>query len=224
MAITYESKSTLVSASGTSFVLTKPSGTVDGNYLLLVWRAETHALGAIAGWPELLGVNLDVNENAIADLGDSQFNVKYHVASSEPADYTYTPFGGGTATGVEIVMLRYSGVDAVIPIRASATDDGETTTVGWAAASGFVDDLALAVALVGKVMGSPTCPTPALWTSDHATELVNVSHKAVSVAGSVTVPTIDISPANDWASDLIILRPETVGSGFRDYCGGVLVE
>lgn len=88
---------------GNDPVITKPSGTVDGDLLVCVFGASSGTVAAPVGggW----------TEHPASLLANSKLFWK--IASGEPADYTFTATGTANSIGV---ISRYSGHDPSNPI------------------------------------------------------------------------------------------------------------
>lgn len=115
MAIAFQTSTTTGIGSASTGVINVPSGTVNGDMLLLAFALEeSGASPIVTGWTQA----------ATVDGGGTQDNltrVWYRRASSEPASYTVT-FGGSYGDSAALAMLRYTGVvSSGSPLRTTAT-------------------------------------------------------------------------------------------------------
>lgn len=111
-------QSNAAGATAGNLVVNVPSGVANGHLLIAcVFKADdgVHTLTAPAGWT-LIG-----SADASANI---QSKMYYRVASSEPANYTWTISAAGI-WGVS--QLAFSGVDTSSPINASASNSSTTT-------------------------------------------------------------------------------------------------
>lgn len=119
MAIAFQTASTQALEGGTGGgSVTKPSGTVDGDFLIFGLYYEQ---GASPSNPTVSGTWTSIASVNGNPTFDGVCSVWYRRASSEPASYTITTngtYGSGTAA----FILRYTGVLSTgTPIRTSAT-------------------------------------------------------------------------------------------------------
>lgn len=121
MAIQFRAASTLAYVTGSAETITKPTGTIDGDYMFMMIgddAAFDTQMRPPTGWYEIPG----------ADLGGStSINIWYKEASSEPADYTVTSLSSGINGFVGIVTL-YSDSGADIKVDAVATQLNSSAT------------------------------------------------------------------------------------------------
>ena len=114
MAIAFRAAASAGTANpGTSLVITKPTGTVDGDVMIagIVGNITTE-LVAPAGWTQ---VRLD-------SASTFRYGVYRRVASSEGANYTWTLTASGTGS-IAGGIQAYSGVDNTTPVD---IDGGQT--------------------------------------------------------------------------------------------------
>ena len=121
MAIQFRAASTLAYVTGSATTITKPTGTIDGDYMFMLIGDDAAfdvQMRPPVGWYEIPG----------ADLGGStSINIWYKEASSEPADYTVTSLSTGINGFVGIVTL-YSDTNADIKVDAVATQLNSSST------------------------------------------------------------------------------------------------
>lgn len=111
-------------SAGTTTVVTKPSGTVDGDLLVAILgnRAATKTMSSVpSGWTLITSNTGATNKGMYA---------YWKIASSEPSDWTWTWGASGLNAGA---VLRINGnFDPITPIdvsNAAATADGVTSLV-----------------------------------------------------------------------------------------------
>lgn len=125
MAIAFRSKSENKGGSGSSIVLTKPSGTVSGDLLIALVQIQNVA-NTVNSVPS--GWSLIDTQNTGPDSYDNHTALYYKVAGgSEPADYTWGFSGSNNVGGV---MGCWSGCASSSPIggTAKAQDTNFDTT------------------------------------------------------------------------------------------------
>lgn len=112
--ITFVNSSITADASGTTVVVTKPSGLADGDVMIAHIAANTTGNGtysAPAGWTL-------IDSRAQTSMTDAVYFKVVTNAAGEPANYTFT-----TATASKTgIIVAYRGVDTDYPINNFATD------------------------------------------------------------------------------------------------------
>ena len=108
-AVTFESVAT-AAANSNSIVVSRPTGTVDGDLLVGFVSGENDAgvLSAPGGWTQIFQID---------NPGNFVSGAWYRIASSEPASLTFT---STVSHAMNAAVLRYSGADAANPIDVSA--------------------------------------------------------------------------------------------------------
>jgi hypothetical protein len=105
----YRSSNTNHASSGTSVVVTKPSGTVDNDWLVMVISNDYNsATASVASWPSGFTEVFQLEQSA-----DHWLSVAIKKAASEGASYTATL--NGTNGGWCAAVLAYSGCAASQP-------------------------------------------------------------------------------------------------------------
>jgi hypothetical protein len=137
MAYSFRAASTNGNASGGSLVVSKPTGTVDGDLVVVVayLESDTNTWSAIgSGFTEDTGA-------AIANTGALNMRFYWKIASGEGASWTWTPttnawrtvhaaaFSGATGAGATRVDVRGAGSQADGVIETSQTAPSVTPTV-----------------------------------------------------------------------------------------------
>ena len=131
MALVVESVSTASATNGDTITITKPTGTTDGDLLLLIATGylDDNSL-ASSGFTESINLQVDV----VGDTLERQLELKmfYKLAGgSEPANYTITK--GGSETLGNSCMLRVSGWSSGDPVFDSASTGGAVDISGGGA-------------------------------------------------------------------------------------------
>ena len=108
-AVTYESVAT-AAINSTSIVVTKPTGTADGDLLVAFVSGEDDAgvLSPPGGWTQIFQID---------NPGNFVSGAWFRMASGEPASFTFT---STVSHAMNAGVLRYSGADAANPIDVSA--------------------------------------------------------------------------------------------------------
>ena len=122
MAITYRTNNTASGAAST-IVITKPSGTVDGDLLIAVFGSLDNSVQTLSGWTSI------VVGNSGGGGTTSSTQSFYKIASSEGSDYTWTVNSSVMCAGC---ILRVDGQQAS-PIGSS---EGFGNTSGGTSLSG----------------------------------------------------------------------------------------
>lgn len=100
--------------SASSIIVSVPSQTIDGDFLLAITNGPVGTVTPPAGWT-LLG--------AFADGSATQSNAYYRYASSEPANYTFT-FPSSSAC--RVAMICFGGVHGILTWDARVTGTDST--------------------------------------------------------------------------------------------------
>ena len=120
---------------GTSVVVTKPSGVVEGDLLIGFLSSdggsETHTSPESGSW------NI-IYENQSEGSGKQTFSAWWKIAGgSEPANYT---FGCGSSEGLYAWIIRVSGVHQTDPIHKKITQFGDTSSASCVQVTTEVND------------------------------------------------------------------------------------
>lgn len=196
--------------------VTKPTGTVDGDFVLVGSATDTvHVMTPPAGWT-LVG--------SIDQGTDTTFSAFYKIASGEPSSWTFTNLFSTTEVGTTFALAA-SGVDQTTPL------DGVVPVTLASAAANAQNWTALtpntANAIVLGIGGSDPsssgrAATPnATWTEllDHLETPNGINgwvyalYKQLVAASSQTPGiTIDGGGSNTMAKITLVLRTATVGA------------
>lgn len=118
MAYTYQTSTSQGNASGGALTVTKPSGTVDGDLIVLTGYLESDT----NTWSSVGSGFIEAKNIDNAGLFD--LRLWYKIASGEPASWTWTP---NTTAWRTVVAARYSGGSGsgnFIDVTSSAQADG----------------------------------------------------------------------------------------------------
>ena len=157
MAIAFRAGSLVTGSFSTtaSPVVTKPTGTVDGDYVLVGFGFDTNAaIGSLSNGFTNEGFPLDGTDGACLAIAK--------ISSGDGASWTFTNLFAANEGGV-YAAVAYTGVDNVTP-----QDVASTTGTG----SGAGEQLGPSItpvttgALVVTVRGSDNAATPRTWTPD----------------------------------------------------------
>lgn len=90
MTYTYAASTTGGAASGNAISVTKPTGTTDGDLLIVAfyWEGASQAITPAAGWTAFASPNPERNTGTSPNFASFTF---WKWASSEPASWTFTP-------------------------------------------------------------------------------------------------------------------------------------
>jgi hypothetical protein len=205
-AVAFVGASSAANAAGSSSeVINRPSGVTSGIVMVAtVTAAGTGAITPPSGWTQISDTTTTLRETSY-----------YRVAgSSEPSSFTWSLSSSRLASGG---IVAYSGVDANVPIDASASASG---TSGSATAPSVTTNVAgdTVIAAVGYTgTWSSNSVTPAAST----TERYDVSDAGTESEGadftqstSGATPTRTVTPATSgaWVAHTIALYPATAAT------------
>jgi hypothetical protein len=166
--------------SGTSLVVTKPTGTASGDVLMAFWNNAGSGSSTIT-WPS--GFTEEANANMVTPDTTTIRCASKTAGGSEPADYTITSSTNDACTAA---ILAFSGRDTGAAITPVVTNNTSTLSspitvslTGVTAANG--DDL------IWMASPSLTGTNPGTYTAPASfTERVDVAHTQYSSMGIAT--------------------------------------
>lgn len=127
MAIVFESKTTKEQFGGSSLVLTKPSGTVDGDLLIFVHHADANLF---TGDPKITGGWTDIWVYRLHyQIIRTNFAIRYRFASGEPSSYTVSWLPGNDYHH-DSAIFRFSGVNTYGAVTNSTEGADVTPDLG----------------------------------------------------------------------------------------------
>lgn len=206
MAIAFRAASTLSYGTRTNSTISKPSGVVDGDVLIMqyVLEGSSPSATAPAGW------------TVIDDKTINAYGVYYRtwvmrrVASSDGASYTWTHSSAYSSA----TIAAYSGVDGTTPLDVAPSYNSGTGTSASASSITTVTAGTMKVVLRTSWDGNAISPTSG-WTERadgpvyYVQELVQA---AAGATGSVTLDSGNYGGVSPWGAWLIALRPASGGS------------
>jgi hypothetical protein len=216
MAIQFQAMSispASTSTSGPPLSVPRPSGTANGDLILLqVWSFVAANSTSLSGW------------NALSTGGGDRHSLYYRVANNEPTSWSV---GGGSGSGAEYmaIALRYSGTDVVNPIRAYGQVAGgfSSTSPQPANLAGVgADDVTVifygTMFDKGIPIGLPDLSTPGGWTKRADKSGIGASFDArviaVDKAAGVDRPTSSSTAAGfSWGVASVALAAPSGDSG-----------
>lgn len=144
---------TATGVASTSVTVTKPSGTVSGDYLLaFIWVESSPTVTPPSGW------NLELSQNETTHGSGTGYVYSKTAGGSEPADYTWSWTGDSKSNGI---VIRISGQDAVTPLNTITRDDAKpaSTTQTSPTVTTTVDDcLIIRTLQQTRISCSPATP------------------------------------------------------------------
>jgi len=204
--------STSGSASTGGLTLTKPTGTVNGDLLIITASADLSASENVtytipAGWTQLLPLT-----RSDATSAGNNLQVWYKIANSEPANYTITPDHSNLIGGS---VVRIDGQDPNSPISVNGFT---ASTTGEASAPAVTTDAANS--LIFRIATWDQSKTLNAIPSGHTqTYLVHVSghdnwggYKEQATAGNTGVAQLDLSSGSPYVGFTVAVRPSQGGA------------
>lgn len=193
---------------GGNTVLNKPTGTVDGDIVVIYFVTNETSANPPAGFVSVTGFPL-------ALVGGIKTYVWWKLASGEPATYTVTITSGLTSQGV---VASYSGCDTTNPFSPAATNNnGVGVTSTYLGLTTLVDQC-LVIAFgwdfgdTQNVLSPPSGTTPTFttrYTAGGGLDLIYLGDGVLSPAqatGNKTQTNNSIT-TNSWEANLLSLQP-----------------
>lgn len=215
MAIAFRAKNSAQStASVSSLTVTKPSGTADGDLLLLVISHSGDVNGTAPDSTWLRAPGGYRQSNSSPGSADAVLDVFYKFASSEGASYSVGVSASSANWAASI--SAFSGVDATIPFEACAGlhSVSNASAVTIPSVTTFTANTLL-LGIVAHDGGTPTYTPPAGMTervdinADHSssnTRPHTLAELAVAAASATGVKTFTASAADRNCSLALVLR------------------
>lgn len=220
----WQSEAHTYSASGTSLVITKPSGTVSGDILI----ASIGTTGNIATITAPAGWNLIQHNTQGATSSTAQQSTYWRLAGgAEGANYTWTLSATGISNGC---IWRTNSIDPVNPINTSTANSGTGTTLAGSAVTPTVNNVLLGLFTINKSTGS-TQNASTYWTQRNSalgtSALQCVSSHAAQYdklsSGSITNVSNGVA-GDSWTAHLIALNPKTTTVATTVYNSSVVAS
>lgn len=209
MAIAYRAGSTAGVGAGTSLTITKPSGVVDGDILIVNLYSENVGWTLPSGWTTIT-TQLSNSGTFVALL-----TLAWKRASSEPTSYTFLLDEISWRIGA---MGAWSGcLEAGSPIDSDvATLTNSVSDASAASITTSVDDTMLLIAVIDWNGGNQAPPTG--MTQRAALAGTELFEEARPTAGATGVRSIGGGTApGGWASATFALLPAIGGGGGTEY-------
>jgi hypothetical protein len=205
-AIAFVAKSTGQNSTGaTTLAISKPTGVVEGHVMVATVTAkEAGAVTAPSGWTEILNL---AQGTALRQV--TYFKV---ATASEPTSYSWSL---GTSRAASGGIADYSGVNATVPIDASASATG---TSGNASAPSVTTSAANDQVLAIGSFGAAISATPASGTTERfdvasGSNVTEAADSAQTTAGATTARTITpLITTGPWIAQTLALREASLAT------------
>ena len=213
VAIQTSTKTNWSSGDGT---ITVPTGTVDGDLLLLfiggdMAASEDHTY-TVTGWTVLL-----VDTRSHASNAGVDHTVLYRIAASEPANYTID-IDSDNLTGA--VMLRIDGFQSGDPFDISSITAFDDSTEAKIPSITTSVDNCLIIGGGNWDQSKTITSLPSGWTQREHVDVsgldLNVIYKTLASAGASGVAQYDLSAAAPYVSSAIAVQPPA-GANIKRY-------
>lgn len=200
------SSSATVNATASTIVVTVPTGTIDGDVLVMGVSARGNLAGSAvttpSGWT-LRGTPIQTG-NGVADQSLYMFT---RVASSEPASYTVTV---GSTTRIMAAMLAYSGVDNTTPFDVASGNSGASSASAVAPTLSAAATGEMLVEFFASVSNStwtaPTGSTERVDISVGSVTSFEAADELLSASGATGTRTATSSVAGVWCAAMLTLK------------------
>lgn len=199
--------------------LTKPTGVVDGDLLILAVGGDLAASEDItytvpAGFTQLLA-----NTRSHATNAGTNLQVWYRIASSEPANYTITP-SANNLTGAS--MLRIDGHDGTDPFDVSSITGFDNSTEPKIPSITTTVNDCLIIGIVEWDQSKTLTTIPSGWTAQYHIDVSGLDqhciYKTLATAGATGDAQYDVSAAAPYVSAAISVQPpQTAGGAGADW-------
>lgn len=196
-----------------ALTLAKPSGTVDGDLLVMTASAdlsdaETLTYTVAAGWTQLLA-----NTRSDATSAGNNLQVWYKIANSEPANYTITPDHSNLIAGS---ILRIDGHNTISPIDVSNVTASLTGEASAPAVTTTVNN-DLVLRLVTWDQSKTINAIPSGHTQSYYVDVSGHDnwggYKEQASAGSTGLAQFDLSGGAPYVGFTVAIKPQGSGGG-----------
>lgn len=214
MAVAIQASAT-ASLSTSPITVAKPTGTVDGNLLILAVSGDLAASEDItytppAGWTQLLA-----NTRSHATNAGTNLQIWYKTASSEPADYAIT-LSAANLTGAAI--LRIDGHDTADAFDVSSITGFDDATEPKIPSITTTVANCLAIGITAWDQSKTLTTIPAGWTAQYHIDVSGLDqhsiYKTQATAGATGVAQYDVSAAAPYVSAVIAVQPPSGAAAF----------
>jgi len=208
-SITFRTSGSDVISLTTSPVVTKPAGTVDGDFILVAFVTDAvHVVNSvIAGWTQIGTTQVTGTDTSVT--------LVYKRASSEGASWTFTDLFTASHNGIAGVIV-YDGVNASVPLDVAVVQGaGTNNTVHAAGPITPTSANCMIVSFFGADPGgeytgtpddSPACTEKLEVTNGTVGFLYAQEHLQTAAAEETHQVTISSSDLTSWF--IVALRPE----------------
>jgi hypothetical protein len=171
MAITHiDSTQAQNGATSTTFACNVPAGVLDGDVLIaFAWQSTTSALSAPAGWTSVAA--------SIQDSTDTHtMEAWYRIASSEPANYTWT--GSGTSDKW-VTQTALRGGEPNAPHASASNFDSTVNTTFAGPATVNITKRGMSLIAVGSQIATSGFSPPAGYTTQETLTTSNANYRGM---------------------------------------------
>jgi len=178
-------------STGATLVISKPTGTVDGDLMIAFMCADAKGTSwsGDTGWTEI-----------VDQQSDPDIRIAYKVASSEGSSYTFTyNSAGGVLSGV-IATYRNAAYDAIGSITTTTTVTGPTAAENSSVLLGFGADV------IASRTISITGSSQVAIDNDGTAPSWYLGSEEID-AGAVGTRTVDYGGGGSRSSVLMVIKP-----------------
>jgi RHS repeat-associated protein len=195
------------SVSTGALTLSRPTGTTDGDLLVMTASADLSASEDVtytipSGWTQLLA-----NTRSDASSAGNNLQVWYKVASDEPSSYTITPDHSNLMGGS---VMRISGQNTTTPIDVSGVTASATGEASAPSVTTTVNN-ALALRLVTWDQSKTINSIPAGHTQSYYVDVSGHDnwggYKAQTTAGATGTAQFDLSSGSPYVGFSVAIKP-----------------
>lgn len=206
MALAVRSTSNASAQTGATFTVTKPTGCVDGDYLVAFQEAFLGG-GSVPATPTGFSAGTATTFN----LGGYWLNIFTKVASGEGADYTFNNASGGINPQSSVYMMCISGGGTLEGVS-KASGTGTTPDPGAYSTTNDVDLVLTAWAIAINVAATitPHVSYTALGKIGGDVGAMNAGSKDQAAAGAVANRTATVSASVEWGAYLAAIKLSAV--------------
>jgi hypothetical protein len=207
---------TFVAAAGasadfqTSVVVNKPTGTIDGDYMVMAVSAATQPITTPSGWTLLQ-----------SDTSVFLYYVYGKTASSEPSSYTVSTTG--SVSDIAIAVAAYRNVDVGSSTSTDLFSSGSSSTIDVPDGTSSVSNgLAVHIAMVANTTRTISPATSNVISRVEVENVTNVqglvaiADELLGTAGTVSGRdwTLNTASSNRYGA-LVVLAPTSGGTNFE---------
>jgi hypothetical protein len=209
MAIAFRASNTAGNGNGTTLAITKPTGTVDNDIVIInVYFEAPLTTPAISGFTLVQEI---LETSSTPDMSQATF---IRVSASDGASYSIT--FGGTSSWRTACVVSYSGASTTTPQDATATENsGTTSTTGTALGLTTVTANAMLVFCQADFNGASG--SRSAWSSPCSNEQVDFFNvglaDGIQVSAGASGNKTVTQASSQWAAMLLALRESGASPG-----------